>query len=385
MPTYNCNLRCHYCFQDHMRSKPEFRHLLKRMSKTMVDRIFAAIPKLEEQHGLSLPEGATRSYTLFGGEPLLAANRELVAHILASARALGGVRMSAVSNATELQAHEDLLGPEGISSVQITFDGPSAEHDKRRIYADGSGSFAKIAGNIDMALARGVKIDSRVNLDRNNIRDLPQLVDEIIAHGWNEHPGFSIYAAPIRSEHKSPEIMNAWDLTKAMRELEEEFPRVAMVRKPDTGLLNRAIEMFSKPGEIAMSPKASFCGAHNSMYIFDGLGDIYACWEKTGDERLKIGSLSEDGGLHFRIPRNIEWRTRTVTSNPVCGKCRYSLNCGGGCAVLAEARWGKLHANFCDGYAARFRSTMAEAYAIANQAAPAEPVSAEPALSEAAG
>ncbi len=26
--------------------------------------------------------------------------------------------------------------------------------------------------------------------------------------------------------------------------------------------------------------KASFCGAHNGMYIFDAFGDIYACWER---------------------------------------------------------------------------------------------------------
>ncbi|MBV9110568.1 MAG: radical SAM protein, partial [Gemmatimonadetes bacterium] len=26
MPTYNCNLRCAYCFQDHMRTQPEYAH-----------------------------------------------------------------------------------------------------------------------------------------------------------------------------------------------------------------------------------------------------------------------------------------------------------------------------------------------------------------------
>ncbi len=52
MPTYNCNLRCPYCFQDHMRSKPQFQHLLKGMSIAMVDRILAGIGELEAKHGI---------------------------------------------------------------------------------------------------------------------------------------------------------------------------------------------------------------------------------------------------------------------------------------------------------------------------------------------
>ncbi len=37
MPTYNCNLRCNYCFQDHMRTNPEYRGLLRPMGREMAD------------------------------------------------------------------------------------------------------------------------------------------------------------------------------------------------------------------------------------------------------------------------------------------------------------------------------------------------------------
>src|SRR6185369_11871563 len=47
MPTYNCNLRCSYCFQDHMRTDPRFSHLLRTMQPSMVDRIFAAMDEIE--------------------------------------------------------------------------------------------------------------------------------------------------------------------------------------------------------------------------------------------------------------------------------------------------------------------------------------------------
>ena len=43
MPTYQCNLRCAYCFQDHMRTKPELSHLLRTMSRDMGSRVLRAM------------------------------------------------------------------------------------------------------------------------------------------------------------------------------------------------------------------------------------------------------------------------------------------------------------------------------------------------------
>src|SRR5712691_4093780 len=111
MPTYDCNLRCFYCFQDHMRSNPEFSYLLKRMTHPMVDRIFDAMPNIEAIHGISQEDGYLRPITLFGGEPLLRENRDLIEHILQRARQGGTQSCSVVTNGTDLDACADLLGP----------------------------------------------------------------------------------------------------------------------------------------------------------------------------------------------------------------------------------------------------------------------------------
>ncbi len=363
MPTYDCNLRCFYCFQDHMRTDSAFRHLLRPMTVQMVDRIFEGIPRLEAIHGLEPGGVERRSIGFFGGEPLLRQSRPIVEYIMDKATAAGEVNFWAVTNATDLDAYSDLLGPGKIESVQITLDGTPEEHDKRRIYADGSGSYERIARNITMALERGAFVGIRLNIDRNNIDTLPKLAREMIAQGWDKYSNWSAYTAPIHAANEKTErksTYTSWGLDKALDERRELYPELRVIDRPDEGLKNQARSIFVSEG--LPWHKAAFCSAQTSMYIFDAFGDLYACWERTGDQKIRIGNIEPDGEVNLSQFVLSAWRSRSVASNPICRKCRYALHCGGGCAVLAEGRRGTLSANFCDGYAARFRAMVAEAY-----------------------
>jgi uncharacterized protein len=365
MPTYNCNLRCSYCFQDHMRTDPSLRHLLKRMSIETVDRIFSAMPRIEAMHGCSADGPQRRNVGLFGGEPLLSENRPVIEHVLDKAFSMGGATIWAVSNATELDAYRDLLYPDKIASVQVTLDGPPREHDQRRIYADGSGSFAKIAPNITMALDQGVFISIRMNVDRNNLAQLPELAEVIHAHGWDHYTNFSAYTAPIRAMngnvHRST-TLDISQLSKAQADLTREHPLLGFMERPDMAIKQNARYIFHNGEACSPIMRESYCSAHTGMYIFDTFGDIYVCWEKTGDPSTRIGHIKDDGSLELNDSQVQLWHTRTVASNPVCRKCRYALHCGGGCAVLALRQSGEYHSNYCDGFANSFRSSVAEAY-----------------------
>jgi uncharacterized protein len=365
MPTYNCNLRCPYCFQDHMRTKSEFGHLLRTMSHATVDRILLGLDQIEERHGVPKGTATPRNVGFFGGEPLLAASRPIVEYIMSRFKERGPAEFWAISNGTQLDAYEGVLGKDGISGIQITFDGPPQEHDRRRVHADGSGSWEKIARNIHFALEQGVAISARVNFDRNNIGDLPALAATIIADGWHKHPRFSAYAATIRAENEHTDkksTFDSWELDQAMDEIRELFPETRCIDRPDDKVKVYARKVFKEAGAMKATLRESFCSAHGRMYIFDAFADIYACWDRTGDSKIRIGKIEEDGQLVLNTTVEHLWRSRTVASNPVCSRCRYALHCGGGCAVLAEAKTGKAHMNFCDGFANRFRSAVAEAY-----------------------
>lgn len=365
MPTYDCNLRCSYCFQDHMRTDSKFRHLLRMIQPSVIDRIFVAMQEIETMHGVDTEVPQQRVIGFFGGEPLLENCRPAVQYVIEKAQRQGPASFWAVTNGTELHAYKDLLSPGKISGLQITIDGPPEEHDRRRIYADGSGSYSKIAPNIHMALEQGVAVSIRLNIDRNNIQQLSALADEFIAQGWDSHPGFSVYTAPIRAENKNTDsktTFSTWELDKAVQEMIEQQPRLAVIGRPDDTIKTNARRVFENPAGAMPSFKESFCSAHTRMYIFDAFADIYACWERTGDPTIRIGNVDESGKLSLNVTVNDLWRTRTVTSNPVCRRCRYAFYCGGGCAVLALGKTGKYHMNFCDGFASRFRSNVAEAY-----------------------
>jgi uncharacterized protein len=293
--------------------------------------------------------------------------RPAVEYIIRKAKELRETQFLAITNATDLHAYRDLLGPDHISFLQVTLDGPQEEHDKRRIYADGSGSFERIANNISMALDLGVRISIRMNIDRNNIGHLADLSDEIVLRGWDKNPGFSTYTAPIRAANPqtdSSTTFDSWELNKAIATLREQHPNARVISGPDDGLMERVRQIFDHHKDPLPSFKSSFCGAHDQMYIIDAFGDVYACWERTGEPSIRIGHVALEGERSMRrsLMQNQLWRGRTVTTNPVCRKCRYAFYCGGGCAILAENASGKFHSNYCDGFGKRFRSSAAQAY-----------------------
>jgi uncharacterized protein len=364
VPGYDCNLRCPYCFQDYMRTDPSFQPKLKRMTPELVDRMLAGILDLENADPDSKRDA--RQFTFFGGEPLLAANREIVEYIVRRASALGPSVFGAVTNGTELETYRDLLGPDAISSLQITLDGPPRTHDQFRIYADGHGSFEQIARNIVIALDRGVLVSIRVNVCKDNLDDLPGLAMEATQRGWTTYKNFRIYVAPIQPTANFPNnqrLLNSYQLGQSLQKMQQDNQLLNVIETPDDNMKRRALALFQQPEIDPISDfKASFCGAHSGMYIFDPFGDIYACWEKMGDPQIRIGRIGTDNKFVYEMPMFQKWRSRTVATNPTCESCSYALQCGGGCAALAEAKNGTYFSNFCDGFGARFKSAVADAY-----------------------
>ncbi len=362
VPTYNCNLSCSYCFQNEMRSDTETPAMLTIMSRKMADRIFESIRGIEA--GSKHPMPSQRHFSLFGGEPLLPATRDINKYLLEKAFVMGESSFTAITNGTYLHKYRDMLGPRAISKIQITLDGSKSVHDKRRSFRDGTGSFDRIVDNIKMALDLGVRVSVRINVDAGNVNNLPVLAKEITEYGWNEYTNFMVYTWPVRfyGDSKSGKTgISLWDLDKSIIDLRNNCPHMQVIVGSGDHTRQKAEQLFA--GELPyMKMKASFCGAHTNMYTFDPVGDIYACWELAGTPKHRIGKVLKTGKAAMSNSALRLWRTRTVASNITCRKCRYALFCGGGCAALSVRQANTFTGTFCDAFASRFRAAVAEAF-----------------------
>ena len=365
MPTYDCNLRCTYCYQDHMRADCSFKHLLHSMRRPIVDRIFDALPKIEQLHGLDPRAPRRRNLGFFGGKPLLAVNRPIVEYIVGKAFETGEADLWAVTNGIEIDAYRELLGPAGIARLQITLDGPHREHDKRRVYADGAGSYERIAANITMALELGVAVSVRLNVDCNNMGDLPAVADEIVARAWDRCPGFGAYTSPIRGGQRQDGRQENLELLGSRRGLDQDARRApepasaGPARRGHAG--QGAADLRRQPGdppqpaaELLQRPRphVQLRSVRRHLYLLGADG------RSQGQHR----KVTPEGDVELRFDHLQIWRGRTVASNPVCRRCRFALHCGGGCAILALDQNGAFNSNYCDGFAARFKASLAEAY-----------------------
>ena len=112
--------------------------------------------------------------TLYGGEPLLAENKEIVSYII-NEGITRGYKFVAITNGYDLDCYGDLLSPDKIYKVQITVDGPKKLHDCKRIHYRYGETFDKIVENIQFALNHSIKVTIRMNMDTSNINQYNDL------------------------------------------------------------------------------------------------------------------------------------------------------------------------------------------------------------------
>lgn len=325
--TWACNLRCIYCYEGAGETKKY------SMTKETADNV------IEYMKREAIVKNAKNiSIMLFGGEPLV--NYSIGEYIIESINEF--CQEENINFVTSIITNGTLINEKIIQSliknncryVQITLDGMREIHDTRRIGKNGEGTFDKIIQNL-LVLKRykdKMPIIIRVNVDKTNVKQIPELLLYLKEKGLNElHIDFGIVRGG--TEACSSYEDNCY--------IEEELG----------SLLSTLWTNAKKDGfdpKIRPYRKWTYCGLNcdNNLTI-EPSGEVYKCWEHVGELEHKIGRIAPGGSLENVSYKFFKWITRNPLNIAECRECVYLPACGGGCGAVSYNREKKYEASGC--------------------------------------
>ncbi|MBI4833206.1 MAG: SPASM domain-containing protein [Planctomycetes bacterium] len=327
LTTYQCNFGCVYCFEERVKEPKSLDNA------TSVNIIEWLKMKAEENRPRLL------RVLFYGGEPLMNPKpiMEIAGALYLWAKEKGmKFSFGIVTNGSLLKP--GLIGQMvkiGLSAVRVTVDGSRAEHDKRRPFLDGRGSFdniiANIKGIIDM-----VKVELSGNFDSDNIdsfRGLLDYLEEEKLSGKISKVLFSPIVARLgeKGNGKDPlpvEMVGCHSLSEGLGEEALKLRREVIQRGYR---VERAVAVTSCP-----------MNQDDSMIVIDPYGDIYKCTAFVGRQEFSVGNVRS---ANFNY-RQVEFMTTNLWKE--CKDCAYVPMCGGGCRYMAQLKHGDCSKISCD-------------------------------------
>ncbi len=371
VPSYECNLRCPYCFEADTRVQLNKLKVLQNvMTEREVDAAFTCMDMLVADRfaGQETSPTTKQGITLYGGEPLMLETLPIVEYMVQKGLDRG-YSFSAITNAVDLHNYLHLLGPDKIQFLQVTLDGPKEFHDRKRIgprHKDGT--FERILRNMKLALERGTRVSVRFHVDFNNVATTKVLTDELEREGFNQYKGFGIYTYPIHMFHQgfdSPvfpqmaihhmhrEIIKlSHSSARAIEQATpvpvakaEQKPKALKIFLPDDGIESKLRVYIKNKLAGLFNSNMEPCAATTGLYIFDAFGKIYSCWDSVGIAGHETGTYSSDGPVLNSY--NLDWLSRSPATINECKDCKYAMFHFGGCASLPIGCKGTIFAPAC--------------------------------------
>lgn len=334
--SYDCNLRCVYCFENGI-STNGTNWPKEKITKDQVDKAFQVI---KEKVDL---KKSSNTITLYGGEPFLAENYDLVEYIINKGEEMG-FQFTVITNGYDADKYIPLISKFKNFMLQITIDGTKNIHNANRPHYKNKDSFEKITNNVDLLLKNEVRVGIRINTDENTLLKIDELTGFFEGKGWMKNKYFSTYLALLvadmdncsvlknktshipQESYQSEKSLNRIELLSKYYDLIRNGKLQETVTCQDFNILAIIKNLLIGDGKIVK--RSVFCGAQSNNIIFDPSGDIYSCWEVVGIREHRIGHYEPDFQIYDESVD--KWYNRNI-GNTSCLKCQYNLICGGGC------------------------------------------------------
>lgn len=318
IPTYACNLACPYCLQGSSKdsnflSLEQLNSILKFIrTKSLPRKNYVAPDRL--------------FVSFYGGEPMLA--KHLLPYFCdETARIADEAEIERVfdmtSNFTLLDdAMMDLIRKHKIN-VQVSIDGSREQHNQRRIFPDGRGTYDLILQNLKKMADAGLsqRLTIRINTDRDSLHSARETFNAVRGFAGSVYFSFlatykganDSYANCIPPDCYSAIMMNNFNPILRANGDEE-------------------MRLFGKK-----SPCALVC---ENKYWIDCFLDVYKCETLVKRPECKIGTLSANGELQLNYAY-YEQMNCVPFSQKKCCACKLLPVCGGGCPAKEYIDAGK--------------------------------------------
>lgn len=299
-PTMDCNLRCWYCYENHMQGTV--------MSPKVIDSVKKLIHKKMENTELK-----ELDISFFGGEPLMQFRR-VVQPLLEYA--VGECSAHNVQLGVGFTTNAVLLNERIINWLkpinekrsigwQITLDGYKDIHDKSRRTATSQPTYDRIVKNIKSLIDNGMEVGVRFNY---TAQSLDSFVD--VLQDFEDLP-----------EEKR-------------RMIHFNFQQVWQDKPIDEDIVKDVKTFFSQENfgvDLEQVASRYRCYADKeSDIVVNYTGDLYKCTAREFNRGLREGVLLENGELEWN---NLYKRRMVVKyADQECKACRIYPLCFGGCS-----------------------------------------------------
>ncbi|MBK8940859.1 MAG: radical SAM protein [Polyangiaceae bacterium] len=312
LPTEQCNFRCPYCYESFEKGLMS-EHIQARLE----DLLRARVPRLRH---LALD--------WFGGEPLLG---------LPVVRRIGRLAKDLVEAAgcrftSHVTTNGYLLTPTvaaelvqlGVTSFQITLDGPPETHNTRRILASATqGTFDRIVENLRglLAIREIFAVTIRVNYDRDSLSAIPDFISWLAAN-FGEDLRVRVDFQPIWVEPGETAV-------SACMGKERQLTQIAFFETArKLGLrVAQALDAFTPGGYVCYAAKA------NSLVVRSD-GRLNKCTVALDSDYNNVGELLDGGGVRLDLDRVTLWTGSGLQEAQTCQSCQMAPSCQGNACPL---------------------------------------------------
>ncbi|MEO0184887.1 MAG: radical SAM protein [candidate division WOR-3 bacterium] len=334
--TFSCNFKCIYCYET-----PQNKHLneidlqeIIRYTKT----------KLQNNKYKKMYIG------WYGGEPLLCS--ELLIKLSQTLRQLcsdnGLSYYSALITNGYLLTYElgQILKESGVDEIQITLDGPELIHNKRRILKNGNPTFEEIKRAILVAADIFNKVKVRINVDRDNLTS----IDNLLKERWLYRDNIQLGVGHLKDYS---DVCSLWNPSNLALTGEEYY---ALVKKVEQSTPRKKLPDLKTL--ISIPVKSRVCGAdHKDGFCIGPGARVYKCLSAL-DIHEAVGYLKS--GKFWPNKRYANWLMNDPTEQTECCRCNILPLCMGGCPYYRQNRAESINRSICTFWRAFLHSHLGQ-------------------------